>query len=243
MSPEGWRQFLAERLVWKDRTGSTNDDARELALGGAPAGTVVVAEEQTAGRGRKGAQWFCAPGEGLAFSVVLVPQWPREQWAWTALGAGVAVCEALEQVGLEPEIKWPNDVLLEGRKVCGILVESPGARVVAGIGLNVNGGSFPEGVAAVSMEQMAGRSFQREGILEAVWRALLEVSGRQVEEISAAVWERLAWREEEVEILPEGRRGRIVGLGVHGELRVECGSGEELLTDAGSLRRAAPSSR
>ncbi len=238
MSPEEWRQLLAERLVWKDRTGSTNDDARELALGGAPAGTVVVAEEQTAGRGRKGAQWFCAPGEGLAFSVVLAPEWPREQWAWTALGAGVAVCEALEQVGLEPEIKWPNDVLLGGRKVCGILVESPGSRVVAGIGLNVNGGSFPEGVAAVSMEQAGGRRFVREVVLESVWRSLMEVSAREVEAISAGVWARLAWREGEVEILPEGKRGRIVGLGVHGELRVDCGGREEVLTDAGSVRAA-----
>lgn len=238
MNPEEWRQLLAERLVWKDRTKSTNDDARELAEQGAEAGTVVVAEEQTAGRGRKGAEWFCAPGEGLAFSVILMPGWPREQWAWTALGAGLAVSEALEKLGHSPEIKWPNDVLLEGRKVCGILVESPGARVVAGIGLNVNGGQFPEGVEAISLEQAGGRSYQREAVLELVWRGLLDVSARSVEEISAAVWERLAWREDEVEILPEGRGGRIVGLGRFGELEVRCGEERVLLTDAGSLRAA-----
>ena len=145
MSPEESRRLLAERLVWKETTGSTNDDARQLAVDGAEPGTVVVAERQTAGRGRKGAEWFCAPGEGLAFSVILEPEWPREQWAWTALGAGLAVCEALERLGFAPAIKWPNDVLLDGCKVCGILVESPGERVVVGVGLNVNGGTFPEG--------------------------------------------------------------------------------------------------
>lgn len=240
MTPEEGRRLLAQRMVWKEVTASTNDDARELAMAGAEAGTVVVAETQSAGRGRKGAAWFCAPGEGLAFSVVLVPGWPREQWAWTALGAGLAVSEALEQMGFAPEIKWPNDVLLEGRKVCGILVESLGERIVAGIGLNVNGGQFPEGVPAVSLEQVGGRPLQREGVLELVWRTLLDVVGRGVEDLSAAVWERLAWRDGEVEVDQEGGRGRIVGLGPHGELLVESAGGRVVLTDAGSVRRVVP---
>ena len=238
MSPEEWRQLLAGRLVWKETTESTNDDARALVEDGAEAGTVVVAERQTAGRGRKGAEWFCAPGDGLAFSVILAPEWERHHWAWTALGAGLAVCEALEGVGMTPSIKWPNDVYLDERKVCGILVEAIGERVVAGIGLNVNGGEFPEGVEAISMEQAGGRSYQRESVLELIWRRLMEVSERSVEEISGAVWERLAWRDREVEILPAGDRGRIVGLGPHGELLVDGAVGRLVVTDAGSLRAA-----
>ena len=190
MSPEEWRQLLAERLVWKDRTGSTNDDARELALGGAPAGTVVVAEEQTAGRGRKGAQWFCAPGEGLAFSVVLAPEWPREQWAWTALGAGVAVCEALEQVGLEPEIKWPNDVLLNERKVAGILTEQISVAglpaLIIGVGVNVNNSlqGAPDDVQqrATSVFDVTGGSIDLTelliSILNAIDQSINELGGR-----------------------------------------------------------------
>ena len=85
---------LAEVLIHKPETESTNDDLKALvASGEAVGGTVVMAERQTAGRGRKGAEWFCAEGDGLAFSVLVEPRWPKNRWGWVSLAAGLAVAE------------------------------------------------------------------------------------------------------------------------------------------------------
>ena len=152
---KGWEGRLADNLVFREETGSTNDDLRALLRKGeAGEGGVVLAERQTAGRGRKGAQWHCEPGKGLAFSVCLKPRWSKEHWSWVSLAAGLAVAEAVETLGLSPAIKWPNDVLLGGRKFCGILTEADQSDVIVGIGLNVGGdeGDFPAGVAATTLE-------------------------------------------------------------------------------------------
>ena len=137
---KGWKGDLLGNLVFKEETRSTNDDLKEmLASGQAWEGVVVLAEKQTAGRGRKGARWFCEEGKGLAFSVLVQPGWEKERWGWVSLAAGLAVAEAVESMDFAPEIKWPNDLLMGGRKFCGILVEAIEDRVVVGIGLNVNG--------------------------------------------------------------------------------------------------------
>ena len=123
--------------------GSTNDRARELARAGAEHGYLVWADRQTAGRGRKGAEWWCAPGRGLAFSVVVRPRWERARWGWLSLAAGLGVAEALEGFGFRPAIKWPNDLLWKGRKIAGILLEVNGetdgpASATIGIGVNLD---------------------------------------------------------------------------------------------------------
>lgn len=118
------------------------DVARSLAVGGAEEGTVVMAEEQTAGRGRLSRRWLATPGSSLLLSVVLRP--PLEKLTALNMVAALAVVRAIQQVtGLAASIKWPNDVLIDGNKVCGILVESDIAKevvnwVIVGIGLNVN---------------------------------------------------------------------------------------------------------
>lgn len=117
--------------------GSTNTEARQLAEAGAGSGTLVTSDGQTGGRGRQGRAWASPPG-GLAYSVVL--RRPVEVPGTLPLQVGVAVCEAVESLGVKrAEVKWPNDVWVDGRKVAGILVEArPLARwAVAGIGLNV----------------------------------------------------------------------------------------------------------
>ena len=119
------------------RTDSTNRRARELAEAGAPSGTVVTADEQTAGRGRRGRAWSAPPGNALLYSAVLRPlQAPH---ALLPLAVPVAVCEAIEAVApVRCEIKWPNDVWIEERKAAGILIESrPPGWAVIGIGVNV----------------------------------------------------------------------------------------------------------
>ncbi len=130
-------------LRWVERTTSTNADVRAAAAAGAPEGLVVVAEEQTAGRGRLDRSWVAPPGAALTFSVLLRPgDVPALRWRWLPLLTGVAVARAVRRLGgVDARLKWPNDVLVDGRKLAGILVErvegGPPAAVV-GVGLNVS---------------------------------------------------------------------------------------------------------
>jgi BirA family biotin operon repressor/biotin-[acetyl-CoA-carboxylase] ligase len=133
--------------------GSTNDTARELAAGGAPEGTVVVALDQTDGRGRQDRLWVSEPGKNLTFSVVLRPGIPAEYLGVISLFASAAVASALTPMcGRDAGCKWPNDVVVGGRKICGILCESTitgstAGAVIAGIGVNVNQRNFPAALA------------------------------------------------------------------------------------------------
>ena len=137
--PDGlWRQVRVEPEL-----GSTNAALAELARAGAPEGTVVVTEHQTAGRGRLGRSWSTPPRAALTFSALLRPvEVPPVRWPWLPLLTGVAVAETLRRTAqVEAVLKWPNDVLVEDRKVAGILlerVETPsGPAAVVGAGLNV----------------------------------------------------------------------------------------------------------
>lgn len=128
-------------------TGSTNQVARELAASGAPSGTVVTSEEQTAGRGRQGRPWATPAGAALAWSLILRREVPVP--GTLPLQIGVAVCEAAEALGVpRAEVKWPNDVWIEGRKCAGILVEArlQEGWAVVGVGLNLSIGDdqFPD---------------------------------------------------------------------------------------------------
>ena len=168
-------------LRWLPETGSTNADAAAWAAEGAPEGAVVVTEHQTAGRGRHGRPWADAPGLGLLFSVVLRPSLPVERLGLVPLAAGVAAAEAAAPwvAPAEPRLKWPNDLLLGGRKAAGLLVEghlTPGARptLVLGLGLNVNQHDFPTGLdgRATSLALAAGRPLPRAPLLADLLLAL-----------------------------------------------------------------------
>jgi len=134
---------LWRRLDLVASTGSTNADLAAAARDGAPGGTVLVADHQSSGRGRLGRTWTAPPGSGVAISVLLRPEVALDRWTWLPLLAGVAVSDALRQTaGLPADVKWPNDVLIGDRKVCGVLaerVETPdGPAVVLGMGVNVH---------------------------------------------------------------------------------------------------------
>ena len=137
---------LAPRALILDVCGSTNDEARDLARKGAPHLTVVTTEVQTAGRGRRGRAWTSVPGEGLYASVVLRPDLPVERWTLLPLLTGVAAVRAVRHRTRVPaSLKWPNDVVVNNRKLGGILVEAEiPAYAVAGIGINVAQTSFPD---------------------------------------------------------------------------------------------------
>jgi BirA family biotin operon repressor/biotin-[acetyl-CoA-carboxylase] ligase len=155
-------------VVWLETTGSTMADAAQLAAAGCPDGTVVVAEEQTAGEGRQGRRWHSEKGAGLYVSIVLRPVLPAESLLTLALALGLAAREAiLEATGISCELKWPNDLLAGGRKCAGILAQRTPEAVIAGIGINVNQESFPAelGGRATSLRMQSGRVESREDLL------------------------------------------------------------------------------
>jgi BirA family biotin operon repressor/biotin-[acetyl-CoA-carboxylase] ligase len=145
--------MLGATLLRFDSLASTNDLARDLAADGADEGLAVVANHQTAGRGSKGRSWSSPPGEGLYLSVVLRPKLAASKSPILTLSAAVAVAETISQeFGIAADIKWPNDVLLSNRKVCGILVESASEGdhlqyAVLGIGVNLLQREFPPEIA------------------------------------------------------------------------------------------------
>jgi BirA family transcriptional regulator, biotin operon repressor / biotin---[acetyl-CoA-carboxylase] ligase len=131
--PGLWREV---RVV--EETGSTNADLLAEARAGAGEGLVLVAEAQTAGRGRMGRRWISPPRRALTFSVLLRPAVPAGLLGWLPLLAGVAVASALEQTaGVDARLKWPNDVLADDAKIAGILAERSGSAIVVGTGINV----------------------------------------------------------------------------------------------------------
>ncbi len=199
--------FIGRRLIYLTSTGSTQDVARSEAEAGAPAGTVVLAEEQTAGHGRFGRAWVSTSGKNLYFTIILQPPLPRLR----PLGivAPLAVARAVQEVvGLDPRIKWPNDVLLNGKKFAGILIESEVAGqdvhyALIGIGINVNfdvAAVTDIAAIATSLKQEARSDLSREELLARVlneferlndesgsgtavheeWKARLETLGRAV---------------------------------------------------------------
>lgn len=181
LRPRALAAALARDGLWRDvrvvaETASTNADVLAAARDGAPEGLVVVAERQSAGRGRQGRGWVSPPGAGLTFSVLLRPSLPPAQWGWLPLLGGVAVAAALqEHTGLRAELKWPNDVLVvPGEdKVAGVLAESAAGAVVLGIGLNVTtrAEELPR-PDATSLLLAGSPVTDRETVLKAVLRAL-----------------------------------------------------------------------
>jgi len=177
------------------RTDSTNERARRVAEAGAPSGTIVTAEEQSAGRGRLGRTWAAPPGKALLFSAILRPLGPRH--VLLPLAVPLAVCEAIEAVApRDCRIKWPNDVWIEERKAAGVLIEArPPHWAVIGIGINVaiEPGEFPPDVR---------------------WPATSVGSGVKLAELRETLCEKLAeWTEAPHAAVLEAYRARDALLG------------------------------
>ncbi len=193
---------IGHPLLYFHEIGSTNAYAHEVARQGTPDGTVVLADHQTAGRGRVGRAWQSLPGQQLALSLVLHPRFPPH---FLVMASALAVAGAVESVtGPRPGIKWPNDVLLDGRKVCGILIETSAGYAIVGIGLNVNGSfaAHPElAERATTLAQALGREVSREALAVALLRDLDQWYVRLNADESTQASLRDAWR------------GRLVTLG------------------------------
>jgi len=173
---------LGRPLMYQAVTGSTNDDALAAARSGAPHGSVFVADEQTAGRGRRGNSWLAAPGESLLFSVIVRPELELAQASALTLSIGLALRDAtlpLVAPSDSVQIKWPNDLYVNGKKLAGILLESQlqGERlqaVVIGVGLNVATRDFPQEIAAraTSLSLLGEKSVEREPLLQSLLDAI-----------------------------------------------------------------------
>ena len=159
---------------------STNRQARRMAADGAPEGAVVLADEQTQGRGRRGRGWLTPAGEGIALSILLRPKTPPARVALVSLSVALAAAEACEAVAQVPALlKWPNDVVLCGKKVAGILLEMDADEqqvhsLVAGIGFNVHQKTFPEEIAgtAISLDLASGKTIERAALVRAFLQVL-----------------------------------------------------------------------
>ncbi len=162
-------KFFGREIHAFDTLDSTNSFAKTIAADGAPEGTLVIAEEQLTGRGRHGRRWHSAPGSNLTFSIVIRPAISPKFIGLLSLYAGLAVAEALDKFApVKPTCKWPNDVLVDGKKICGILSEVTFTRgildaAVVGIGLNVNQTEFLPAIGKppTSLACCAGRTFDR----------------------------------------------------------------------------------
>lgn len=231
------------RLLVKDSVESTNDEVQSLARAGANDGLVVLANRQTAGRGRRGTAWFSPTGESLAFSILVRPSEPKALWPRLALAAGLAVAEAIERFGVQAGIKWPNDVWIGGRKVAGILVEAGPDFAVVGIGLNVNTTGFPVGVAdiATSLQIETGIPLPREDVLAAIIGKFAIRRGQigdDFADLIQALAARCVLTGKRISLTTAGGQltGSMEGISPAGELLLRTATGRERLIQADEVR-------
>jgi len=225
---------------------STQGEAAVLAAAGASEGTVVTATHQSAGRGRRGREWLDAPGESLLMSIVLRPPIPPAEAPQLSLVAAVAVGDALGTAGVTSTIRWPNDVMVAERKICGMLPEAATTRqgrlehVILGIGLNVNQRDFQEPIQGLATSMMieTGRAHAVEEMLGAVLAALDGWYARFLEGGLGAVLPAWLGRSQSIgrhTRAADGREGIAVGLADDGALLLRTDSGETVRVVAGEV--------
>lgn len=237
-----------------DTLDSTSTEAANQAKLGAAEGLCVIARQQTAGRGRQGRTWVSDPDAGLYFSIVLRPQMEAKFLPLITLMTGVAVCDTLKNIGLSPDIKWVNDILIGDKKICGILaetVETPhGLAVIVGIGVNLTSKNFPDEISqtAISIEAVVGKRISADDLAESLTRyisyfycILNDVDG------PAEVlrhWERRSsyWRGKNVRVTLAGSiiEGVTDGVEENGALRLVTGDGSVTIVQAGDVERLRP---
>jgi BirA family transcriptional regulator, biotin operon repressor / biotin---[acetyl-CoA-carboxylase] ligase len=247
---------LVQQILRFDSLPSTNLEAARRAMAGATEGLCIVASEQTAGRGRLERHWVSPKHAGLYFSIILRPQIAQGLWPVLTLMAAVAVQDALlDSCGLVADIKWPNDILVNERKLCGILaetVETPlGRAVVVGVGINLTSKSFPSELdpVATSIEAAGGVTPTSQAVLDALVRALAEnyrvlQTPTGPEEIVAKWLAHSSYGHGKQILVTDSKEtfaGTTRGLERDGALRVETGAGEIKIVRAGDVATVRPS--
>lgn len=228
--------WAGRQIVFLESVDSTNEEAKRLAAKGAISGTLVVADMQTAGKGRQGRSFDSPKGEGIWMSLIIRDDIEPMNASMLTLVMGLAATEAIEEeTGLRPQIKWPNDVILSGKKVCGILTEMSLTAdrinyIVIGVGINVGNVNFPEEIRSVatSIFQESGSRSSRSSLVAQVLRRFEEYyhvfcEKQDLSGLAEVYNERLINRDRQVKVLdPKGEYwGRAVGITDTGELIVE----------------------
>jgi BirA family biotin operon repressor/biotin-[acetyl-CoA-carboxylase] ligase len=242
---------FGRKAILLTSTLSTQGDVLKLAEQGQAEGAVVIAEEQTGGRGRFGRKWFSPPGKGIWMSILLRPDLPLQHTPQLTLLAGVAVCRAVRAcTGADAGIKWPNDLLIDGRKVCGILLESTVEDhevryCIAGIGVDVNFDpeDYPEDLTtiATSLKMETGQPVDRTKLTAAILTELEQLYFLYQKEgfgVISALWEALSvsMNREIAVTNPQGIiEGKSIGLDPSGALVVEKHNGEHVLVISGEV--------
>ena len=248
--PQEVRRFLSPTpSLWQvnylPECSSTNTLLKELALSGSPEGTVLVTDHQTAGRGRRGRQWTDKPGSALLFSLLLRPPLPPFSLMPLTLIIGVAVAEALAALGIACSLKWPNDILVEGRKLCGILAEISGEPdhteyAVVGIGINVKDQPDSTDYVATSLAEHIVPPTRAEllaSVLTAIGRNYHSFLAGETVSILRK-WESMSatLHREVVAHTPAGEiRGTALGVNDQGALILRTGDGENIIINTGEV--------
>jgi BirA family biotin operon repressor/biotin-[acetyl-CoA-carboxylase] ligase len=231
--------LFAGELLWYPTVSSTNDVAGVLAERGAPEGSVVVANAQSAGRGRLGRSWVSPPGAGLYVSAILRP---KPDTPLLTIATGVAVAEGIQAAtGLVVDLKWPNDVFVRGRKLAGILAEAnssaSGAYVVVGFGINIMPAAYPPDVAvrATSIEGELGRAVDRGLLLS---ECLASLASRYVDlQCGRAGSVAAAWRVRAASTFGRRVRGDVGGVVLDGIAENLDDTGALVVRTAGGIAR------
>ena len=225
-------RILGKEIEYYPSLGSTNTEALVLLEGGAKEGTVVVTDNQTAGRGRHGHSWFSQAGKGLTFSIILTPNIAGKSVGLISIVAGLAVGDSIERFQLVPQLKWPNDILLSGKKCGGILVETRFqgnvlSSAIVGMGLNVNENrsEFPETIRptttslSIEKESPVQRELAMAWILNSFERWYLQLKSGDIASIIPAWENRSAHLDKKVSFSWKGETtsGIFKGLAEDGE--------------------------
>ncbi len=247
MNIQSFKKLPIGAIRYFDTIGSTNDEALAWAAQGAPNLSLVIADEQTAGRGRLDRKWFTPARSAIACSVILHPR-DNAQLSRTVGLAALSIADACSRLGLQPQIKWPNDILLSGKKTAGILIESAWTgdnitALVIGMGINILKESLPpaEGLKfpATSIETELGHPVDREEFLQAVLTSMVKRLPQMGTDSFLASWEaQLAYKDQLVQISQGGNeiiQGRLLGLQTDGSLRLQDEQGSQLTIHFGDV--------
>ena len=242
-----WKpKWVGCEILYFDSIDSTNTKAQELAEKGYPSGTLVVADKQIAGKGRRGRNWESPSGCGIFMTLMLKPDINPNNASMLTLVSALAVAKALADItGKDAKIKWPNDIVIDGRKVCGILTEMSAQfdyinNIVIGIGINVNNSSFPEEISATASSLRllsGGQKYRRAEIIEKIMEYFEKYYSifLETEDLSALVNEydaMLVNMKKQVKVLDpkEPFEGKAMGITKTGELIVDTWESRKLVS-------------
>ena len=238
-------EWIGQEIFYFPVLDSTNTKAKQLAEEGYPSGTLVVAEQQDAGRGRRGRDWASPRGVGIFMTLMLKPDILPNNASMLTLVAALAVAAAIRKcTGRPAGIKWPNDIVMNRKKVCGILTEMSAQidyvnHVVVGIGINVHNESFPEDIAptATSLYLETGVHYQRAALIEEIWEQFERYYAvfLQTQDLSGLVKEyeaHLVNMHQSVRVIDpkEPFEGRAMGITPRGELMVDTWESRRLVS-------------